>query len=237
MGGWCPFTLWLDGEEVFKETHAWHATGPIADPLIKTVRPGRKYHLIACLQPTELPEHFSPISFRFNLKKCVETGLELSAAAFQLRYAKALTENPAERKAVSDAARLIDPDAVKANRWARVSEGIAAMEAELAWLKPRARQLKLHLIGHSHIDMDWLWTWPDTEHCIRRDFKSMTDMMCDYPDLTFTHSQIPTYDVVKKKDPAVFSKVKQLVAEGRLSQDLRWVDGDSRGAQGMRYKE
>ncbi|NQT18671.1 MAG: hypothetical protein HQ592_03125 [Planctomycetes bacterium] len=230
---WVPFTLWLDGREVFKETHVWHATGPIADPVVKAIEPGRKYRLVVCIEPTELPEFFNPLGFSFSSKACADLALELSAAAFQLRYAEALAENAEELKAVENAAGKLDVDAVGANRWKRARASIEAMEAELAWLSKRAADLTVHLVGHAHIDMDWLWTWPDTVHCVRRDFKAVTDMMDEYPDLTFTHSQIPTYEIVKKMDPDVYKKMKRRIAEGRWENAAgTWVEGDLNMADG-----
>jgi len=233
MHGWCPFTLWLDGEEIFKETHAWHATGPIADPIIRKIEPGRKYRLIMCLRPTELPAGFNPLAVSVQMKACVDAAAELTAAAFQLRYADALARGAKERNAVNEAAALVDLDAVQHNRWSRAARSIAAMEESLEWLRDRARKLTMHIIGHTHIDMDWMWTWPDTVHCIRRDFKAVTQLQDDYPDLTFIHSQVPTYQVAMEHDPDVFAKVKQRIAEGRWENAAgTWVEGDLNMADG-----
>ena len=233
MHGWCPFTLWLDGEEIYRETHAWHATGPIADPIIRKIEPGHKYRLIVCARPTELPAGFNPLGVSVQMKKCVEAAAELTAAVFQLRYAEALARGARERDKVAEAAALVDVEAVRRNRWAGAAESIAAMEQSLEWLRDRARKLTMHIIGHTHIDMDWLWTWPDTEYCIRRDFKAVTDMQDDYPDLTFTHSQVPTYQVAMEKDPEIFAKVKQRIAEGRWENAAgTWVEGDLNMADG-----
>ena len=45
INGWMPFTLWLDGRELFRETHAWKATGPAgvgAVDLLQAVIPATK---------------------------------------------------------------------------------------------------------------------------------------------------------------------------------------------------
>ena len=120
----------------------------------------------------------------------------------------------------------LDLKALQAEQWGKVSASMARMEKLLAPFEARARQATVHLIGHSHIDMDWQWTWKDTVHCIRRDFKAVTDMMDDYPDLAFSHSQPPTYEVVRNMDPKIFAK-----GEGT---DCRRALGRTRRAHGWR---
>ena len=39
INGYCPFTLWLDGRELYREEHVWYATGPLADPIVTTIEP------------------------------------------------------------------------------------------------------------------------------------------------------------------------------------------------------
>jgi len=231
--GWCPFTLWLDGAECFKETHSWHATGPIADPVIAKIEPGRTYRLIMCCKPTELPAGFNPVAVGVHSKECFELGAQLGAAGAQLRIAEALASGDDERRLVAQAASKIDEAALKANRWERAKASIAEMESALQPLSARAKAITLHVIGHTHIDMDWMWTWKDTVYCARRDFKATTAMQDDFPELTFTHSQVPTYDVVRKMDPSVFAKVKERIREGRWENAAgTWVEGDLNMADG-----
>ena len=47
---------------------------------------------------------------------------------------------------------------------------------------PKAAVHKVHIIGHCHIDMNWLWTWDDTNNAIARDFKSVVELMDAYPE-------------------------------------------------------
>ena len=206
ISGYSPFTLWVDGTEIFRETHVWHASGPIGDPITTAIEPGRPYRLTLCLEPTELPAGWEDFGIAPRLTACTDMSVEIGAAALQLRIAEKLAKLKAERKLVLDAARTIDLPALEETRWDAVCASIAAMEETLAPLSARAKALTVHLIGHTHIDMDWMWTWPDTVHCVRRDAKAVTDMMADYPELTFTHSQVPTYQILQQMEPEVFAK-------------------------------
>lgn len=233
IGGWCPFTLWLDGRELFREAHAWHATGPIADPVDI---PAGDHRLVLCLEPTEIPATFWPLEMAIRPEACIEFSTRLLAAAAQLQMARALATAAAEKRILARAVAHIDLAALADDDWDPLMASISRMEATLSPLSPRAKELTVRLLGHSHIDMDWMWTWPDTVHCIRRDFRAVTDLMDDYPDLTFAISQIPSYDVVRKMDPKVFRKVRHRIAEGRWENVAgTWVEGDLHMADGEAF--
>jgi alpha-mannosidase len=227
--GWMPFTLWVDGKQIWKEEGQWRATGPIADPFPFEIQPGRKHRLVICIKPTDLPQNtFSPyLDVQIKPSACIDLWVELSAAAVQLRLAAELSVSERDRRLVQEAAACVDVRALKANQWARALASISEMERVLEPFSERARKLVVHLIGHAHIDMYWMWTWRDTVNCIRRDFKAVADMMDDYPDLTFTASQVPAYDVVRRMDPSVFRRIKRRIAEGRWENVAgTWVEGD-----------
>ena len=231
--GWMPFTLWIDGEEIWREDHAWKATGPIGDPLPLVVEPGRTHRLVLCVTPTELPNRHIAVNVQVVPRPCVEAQVDLEAAAAQLRFARALAATDAERALVEEAAGAVDVAAVRCRRWGAVRESTVRMEERLAPFAERARAVTVHLVGHAHIDMDWMWTWPDTVNCIRRDFRAVTELMAEFPELTFTHSQVPTYEVVRRADPDVFRKVRTRMAEGRWENAAgTWVEGDLNMADG-----
>ena len=231
--GWQPFTLWIDGEEIWKEQHAWMASGPIADPFPFPVVAGRRHRLAMCVVPTELPSGHIAVNVHIVPRACLELQVDLEAAAAELRVAAQLAATDAERDLVARAEGCVDAQAVSANRWGPALASLERMEKVLEPFSERAKQLTVHLVGHSHIDMDWMWTWPDTVNCIRRDFKAVTDLMDDDPRVTFTHSQVPTYEVGKREDPAVFAKIRRRVAEGRWENVAgTWVEGDLNMADG-----
>ena len=226
--GWVPFTLWIDGEEMFHETGNWHATGPIAAPLRRPAVPGQSMRLIVRQSPTATPaEVLVPFSCRLQPRPCLEREIDVAAAAAQLRLAEALAETAEEKRLVRTAAKAVDAVALRENRWDAVQVSLLRMEGLLAPLSPKAKQKVVHLIGHTHIDLAWLWTWEDTVMCTRRDFKATADLMTDVPDLTFANSQIPCFEVVQKHDPDVFLRMKALMAEGRWENvAAMWNDTD-----------
>jgi len=233
VDGWHPFTLWVDGKEIWKEEHAWKAVGPIADPFPVRITPGRKHRLVLCVEPTELPGNSISLGIRIVPRVGLELAVDVASVRAELQLAAALARNPAERRITEATAACLDRAAIRAQRWPAVLRSLARMERKLHPFAARAKALTVHVIGHAHLDMDWMWTWHDTVRCIRRDFKAVTTLMDEFPDLTFTHSQVPTYEEARKRDPHVFEKVRARVTEGRWENAAgTWVEGDLNMADG-----
>lgn len=231
--GWQPFTMWVNGEELFKEEHAWLATGPIADPYAAAVSSGQVLRLNVCVEPTELPNEQIALSVAITFATCASVAMDLSVAHMQLHMAEALATTARERSLVSKAADAIDHGALRAGKWGKALESLGAMEEFLLPLSPKAKALTVDLLGHTHIDMDWMWTWKDTVYCVRRDMKSVSQVLSDYPEATFVHSQVPTYEIARRKDPAVFKRIQELIKEGRwVNAAGTWVEGDLNMADG-----
>ncbi|HYE08513.1 MAG TPA: glycoside hydrolase family 38 C-terminal domain-containing protein, partial [Planctomycetota bacterium] len=142
-------------------------------------------------------------------------------------FADALVTSRSQRAAVDAGAGLVDLRAVRRKDWDRVLVSCDAMVTRVAVLSDRAKDHTVHLIGHTHIDMDWMWTWKDTVHCVRRDLKAVVDLMDDYPEVTFTHSQVPTYQIAQEYDPDVFARIRSRIADGRWEVAAStWVEAD-----------
>jgi alpha-mannosidase len=151
----------------------------------------------------------------------------LDIAWAQLALAAELATTPDEEKTILKAAALVPEDLV-GREPATVATALAKMTEPLVSLAAKIARLRVHLIGHSHIDMNWLWTWPDTVHVIKRDFKSVLALMDDYPELTFSHSQPATYEVVRQEEPTLFARVKAHIQSGRWeATTLAWIECDS----------
>lgn len=131
-----------------------------------------------------------------------------------------------ERAAAHVAAHL--PEELISGDTATLERALSAMETTLEPFAERVRALSVHVIGHSHIDMNWLWTWPDTVSVIRRDFHNVLALMDEYPELTFTHSQPATYEVIRVLEPDLLERVKAHIQSGRWeAATLTWLEGDT----------
>lgn len=70
-------------------------------------------------------------------------------------------------------------------------------------------------VGHTHIDIAWLWTLSVTEDKAVRSFSTVLELMRRYPEYKFMSSQPQLYLYVKKNAPEIYEQIKARVAEGR----------------------
>ena len=70
-------------------------------------------------------------------------------------------------------------------------------------------------VGHTHIDIAWLWTLSVTEDKAVRSFSTVLELMRRYPEYKFMSSQPQLYLYVKKNAPEIYEQIKERVAEGR----------------------
>lgn len=74
---------------------------------------------------------------------------------------------------------------------------------------------KVYCVGHTHIDVAWLWTLEVTEDKAVRSFSTVLELMKQYPEYIFMSSQPQLYKYVKKNAPEVYEQIKERVKEGR----------------------
>jgi alpha-mannosidase len=85
----------------------------------------------------------------------------------------------------------------------------------------------LSLVGHTHIDVAWLWQLKDTVRKCAHSFANMLHLMEEYPEFTFSCSQPQLYEYVKDHYPEIYSGIQKYVAEGRWEiVGPMWVESD-----------
>lgn len=98
---------------------------------------------------------------------------------------------------------------------------------------PDSKQGQICMIGHSHLDIAWLWTTRELVRKTARTFSNNIALMKQYPDFKFTQSQAIVYDYMKKYYPDIFAEVKELVKAGRWEiVGNTWVEADTNLASG-----
>jgi alpha-mannosidase len=85
----------------------------------------------------------------------------------------------------------------------------------------------IHVVGHAHMDMNWLWTYSETMQMSNDNLRQVVAFMNEYPDFTMLQSQAAVYNFVEKVDPPLFDQIKKYVKEGRLELGGgMWTEGD-----------
>ncbi|OLC98531.1 MAG: hypothetical protein AUH86_04560 [Acidobacteria bacterium 13_1_40CM_4_58_4] len=99
----------------------------------------------------------------------------------------AFPEGKTEREALLDASvKAIDFTALDRGDQAAFDASLQQAHARLKILDPWLKQFTIRAVGNSHIDMAWLWPWTETVEVVRNTFRSVLDLMREYPDFKFT---------------------------------------------------
>ena len=97
-------------------------------------------------------------------------------------------------------------------------------------LSPLAKTAKKYtelFVSHAHIDMNWMWGYNETAALTIDTFRTILDLMNEYPEFTFAQSQASTYEIVEKYRPDLLEELKKRVHEGRWEVTAsEWVEPD-----------
>ncbi|RCW62482.1 alpha-mannosidase [Halanaerobium sp. ST460_2HS_T2] len=84
-----------------------------------------------------------------------------------------------------------------------------------------------HCVGHTHIDVAWLWTLEQTREKVTRSFSTVLNHMEDYPDYVFMSSQPQLYKYLKEEQPEQFNRIKEKVKSGQWeAEGAMWLEAD-----------
>ena len=97
-------------------------------------------------------------------------------------------------------------------------KSVAAAENVLTdylYTNQRDSMATISCIGHTHIDIAWLWTLAVTQDKAVRSFSTVLELMKQYPEYRFMSSQPQLYQYVKQNAPEIYEQIKARIAEGR----------------------
>lgn len=95
---------------------------------------------------------------------------------------------------------------------------------------------KIFMVGSTHYDPVWLWTWDEGMSSIRSTFRAVLDRMNEDCGFIYSFSCPPVFEQIKNTEPVMFDEIKKRVAEGRwhLTEGF-WVQPDCYSASGESY--
>ncbi len=106
-------------------------------------------------------------------------------------------------------------------------EVTSLVEQSLKPISEKAKSYNLNCVGHAHIDMNWMWGYDETVMVTIDTFRTMLDLMKEYPEFTFGQSQASVYRIVEKHCPEMIKEIKKRVHEGRWEVTAStWVEAD-----------
>lgn len=87
--------------------------------------------------------------------------------------------------------------------------------------------ITVNCIGHTHIDVAWLWTLAQTREKAQRSFSTVINLMKQYPEYKFMSSQPQLYAYVKQAAPEIYEQIKKAAADGRWEvEGAMWLEAD-----------
>jgi alpha-mannosidase len=152
------------------------------------------------------------------------------AFAHQLCSAHSEQESDWQRRIV-EAGRLMQAGLQETT--VDVDDLVSQAENLLAPIGAAAKEYTLRCVSHAHIDMNWMWSWPETVAVTNDTFQTMLTLMDEFPEFIYSQSQASTYELIERYSPALFERVRQRVHEGRWEVTAsQWVEGDKNMASG-----
>lgn len=110
---------------------------------------------------------------------------------------------------------------------ASVQKALQYLETAFAEIPAGDSGVQAICIGHTHIDVAWLWTLQQTREKVLRSFSTVLAFMKKYPEYKFMSSQAQLYKYLKEESPQLYAEVKEMVRQGRWEvEGAMWVEAD-----------
>lgn len=89
------------------------------------------------------------------------------------------------------------------------------VEQQLSVLSKYAKKYSIICAAHAHIDMNWMWGFQETVSLTIDTFRTMLQLLKEYPAFVFSQSQASTYQIIEKYYPEMLPEIKKYIKEGR----------------------
>ena len=110
---------------------------------------------------------------------------------------------------------------------ALTKEDCLRCEKNLQPLSAWAKSYTLHMVAHAHIDMNWQWDFSETVSTVVDTFRTMLDLIREFPQFIFSQSQASTYKIIEDYAPWMLDEIAQRIHEGRWEVTASsWVEAD-----------
>lgn len=111
----------------------------------------------------------------------------------------------------------------------------ARLDALLAG-EERAPSTVCTAVGHAHLDCAWLWPLAEARRKILRSWSNAVELCERDPGFRFLASQAWQYQVCREESPALFERIRRMVAAGRWEAGgAMWVECDANAPSGESF--
>lgn len=153
------------------------------------------------------------------------------AAKAVMQTVDVLSEHAPERRdlllAIDRAFLLVDwsrPGSVAF--YASVASAENQLHEAIAGMK-KSSSVTVRCVGHTHIDVAWLWRLKHTREKSARSFSTVLRLMEMFPEYVFLQTQPQLYEYLKTDYPELYAQLKERVREGRWeAAGGMWLEAD-----------
>jgi alpha-mannosidase len=224
-----PTEVYINGNRVFRERF-WSDLRTPEVVLSSRLREGETFDVLVHTANTGTSGMRSTQTITYEIEQVEDVIYDLETFGYELAYCgefPELTDVVARARACAE--ERMSEDAGPGS----LQETIAACREMLASAEGVTKQYRVHLVGHAHIDMNWLWTMDDTIDVCKRDFSTMSGLMKEEPDFRFSQSQAAVYDIAEVHAPETFRRMQEAVKNGQWEVTAAtWTEGDLNLANG-----
>lgn len=227
-----PIDILVNDARVFGDAVPVVASGPALIDVLPSIKAGHNGRLLlrVLATPVSLGGDWgrTAVTIQFTTPALRDRWHVLDLALARLELANEFARTDTEHAGVRSFAGAVPREfsRLSTSELAQLLAGADTL-GSLGWLDTALAKYRIHCIGHSHIDLAWLWTYADTREVIFRDMRSVVGLFADYPEFRFTHSQARGYAEVENSHPELFAQLKELVKQGRLEPaTMQWVESD-----------
>lgn len=138
---------------------------------------------------------------------------------------------------ITNALNLVDLREIYSNTfYESLKEAQAYISAKIYDANIDTQNPTVYSVGHTHIDVAWMWTLDVTKDKAVRSFATVLEYMKQYPDYIFMSSQPQLYKYVKELAPKLYEQIKERIAQGRWeAEGAMFVEADCNLSSGESF--
>lgn len=111
--------------------------------------------------------------------------------------------------------------------YASIDRALAYMASEFYGKYCGHSDMVANCVGHTHIDVAWLWDLDQTRHKVERSFSTVLELMRHYKEYIFMSSQPQLYRFLQEENPDLYAQVKDRVKAGQWEPEgAMWLEAD-----------
>ncbi|MCQ4085644.1 alpha-mannosidase [Saccharibacillus sp. JS10] len=101
------------------------------------------------------------------------------------------------------------------------------LEQRISQLERHPHPVQVTAVGHTHIDVAWMWRLTHTREKAARSFSTVLRLMRQFPEYVFLQTQPQLYDYIKQDYPELYTQIAEKVQEGRWEAGgAMWLEAD-----------